>query len=187
MDEAERHRARRACLDCVGTDGFAATTVAAIVGRAGLTREAFYAFACGKTDGFRDAVTWWETGAFGQVQTAAARAGGPAEALRAGVAAALRIVATDPAGARCWLVERAAAGVATEPAAVARREAAVARAAATLGTADLFAVRCALAALEGVAREAVLGGRAAALPGVEPELVRVMGTTLGGSGVPRAA
>jgi AcrR family transcriptional regulator len=118
---SQRARMIEAMAEAVAAKGFAATTVADVVGRAGVSRKTFYEHFSDREDCFLAAYDAAVDVLLGQVADRVA-AGAPAgadwrERVRAGMRAYLEALAAEPAFARTFLVEVHAAG----PRALARR------------------------------------------------------------------
>ena len=102
---SQRGRLLEAMAQCVAERGYAATTVAQVVARAGVSRKTFYEHFADKRACFLAA---WEVGTeilLEQVLAAGADAGGWRARLRAGVGAYLDVLAAEPEFARSFLIE----------------------------------------------------------------------------------
>ena len=108
---ASQHgRLLEAMADCVAERGYAATTVAHVIARAGVSRKTFYEHFADKRACFLAA---WEAGfeiLLNQVVEAVAAARGWDEKLRAGTHTFLAVLAAEPAFARSFLIEVLSAG-----------------------------------------------------------------------------
>ena len=116
---SQRGRLLDAMAETVAAKGYAATTVADVIARAGVSRRTFYEHFRDKEDCFLAA---YETGVevlLETVRTAGDGATDPIGRAQARVRAYLETLAGEPAFARTFLIEVAAAG----PRALARREA----------------------------------------------------------------
>jgi AcrR family transcriptional regulator len=102
---SQRGRLLEAMAACVAERGYAATTVARVIARAGVSRKTFYEQFADKRECFLAA---WEVGTdllLGQMLAAGAEADGWRARLRAGVDAFLEILAAEPAFARSFMIE----------------------------------------------------------------------------------
>jgi AcrR family transcriptional regulator len=177
---------------CVAEKGYAAATVADVIGRAGVSRKTFYEHFRDKEDCFLAA---YDTGVellLDALRGAAPAGGDLLEAARARTRAYLETLAAEPAFARTFLIEVAAAG----PAALARREAVHDRFAALLRE-QLDAAReqlpdlpampdevylAAVGATDLVVSRLVAGGRTAELPALEDVVLQIQLSLLVGGG-----
>lgn len=123
VEASQRERILVAMVQAVGESGFANTSVADVVARAGVSRATFYALFAGKDDCFAAAYDW-AAHRIAAVLAATARAaldadagGDPIERLRVVLHAYLGWLAAAPQIARTFLVEVYAAG----PAAIEQR------------------------------------------------------------------
>jgi AcrR family transcriptional regulator len=121
--ESQRERLLVAMADAVAEKGYAQTTVADVIERAGVSRRTFYEHHANKEECFLAA---YDAGVGGLLEAiaeaedaAAAEGGGLLAGARAGTETYLQLLADNPAFARTFLVEVLAAG----PAALARRDA----------------------------------------------------------------
>ena len=114
---SQRSRLAEAVAQAADEKGYAATTVADIVGRAGVSRTTFYEHFEDKKACFLSSYDASSERHFEGVRDAMAAAGEPVERVRAGVTAYLGGLSESPAYARAFLVEVLAAG----PAGVERR------------------------------------------------------------------
>lgn len=102
---SQRGRLLEAMAQCVAEQGYAATTVAHVIARAGVSRKTFYEHFTDKRACFLAA---WEVGneiLLAQVLAAGAEADGWRARLRAGADAFLEVLAAEPDFARSFLVE----------------------------------------------------------------------------------
>src|SRR4051812_13310919 len=102
---SQRGRLLEAMAQCVAEQGYAATTVALVIARAGVSRKTFYEHFPDKQACFLAA---WEVGTdilLEQVLAAGAEADGWRARLRAGADAFLEILAAEPAFARSFMIE----------------------------------------------------------------------------------
>ena len=102
---SQRGRLLEAMAQCVAEHGYAATTVAQVIGRAGVSRKTFYEHFPDKRACFLAA---WEVGTdilIAQVLAAGDEAEGWRARLRAGVDAFLEILAAEPDFARSFMLE----------------------------------------------------------------------------------
>jgi AcrR family transcriptional regulator len=102
----------------VAQKGYAAATIDDIVRGAGVSKKTFYEHFKGKQACFLAAYEAASDELYARVREAHSRPGGWLERTRAGIAAYLRWLAAEPALARVFLIEVAAAG----PRAAAQRE-----------------------------------------------------------------
>lgn len=107
---SQRARLVEAAIDVVGTHGFAATSVADVIGSAHVSRTTFYEQFRDKEECFIAAYEERAGSQLEQVQDAAKRVVGPIARLQAGVREYLAALADEPAYARMALVEVLAAG-----------------------------------------------------------------------------
>jgi AcrR family transcriptional regulator len=115
---SQRTRLLEAVGQAVAEKGYAATTIDDIVRGAGVSKKTFYEHFRDKEDCFVSAYCAAADGLFERVRTAQGEPGDWLERTRAGVVAYLRWLAAEPALARVFLIEVAAAG----PRAVEARE-----------------------------------------------------------------
>ncbi|HEX5146845.1 MAG TPA: helix-turn-helix domain-containing protein [Conexibacter sp.] len=107
---SQRGRLLEAMAACVAEHGYAATTVAQVIARAGVSRKTFYEQFPDKRACFLAA---WEVGTdilLDHVQAAGEEAGGWRARLRAGVDAFLEVLAAEPEFARSFMIEVLGAG-----------------------------------------------------------------------------
>jgi AcrR family transcriptional regulator len=116
--ESQRTRMLEAVGRAVADKGYAATTIDDIVGGAGVSKKTFYDHFRDKEDCFLAAYEAAADELFERVRAAQREPEGWLERTRAGIAAYLRWLAAEPALARVFLIEVAAAG----PEALACRE-----------------------------------------------------------------
>jgi AcrR family transcriptional regulator len=102
---SQRGRLLEAMAQCVAEQGYAATTVAQVIARAGVSRKTFYEHFADKRACFLAA---WEVGneiLLAQVLAAGEEADGWRARLRAGADAFLEVLAAEPEFARSFMVE----------------------------------------------------------------------------------
>jgi len=102
---SQRGRLLEAMAQCVAEHGYAATTVAQVIARAGVSRKTFYEHFADKRACFLAA---WEVGneiLLAQVLAAGEEADGWRARLRAGADAFLEVLAAEPDFARSFLIE----------------------------------------------------------------------------------
>ncbi|MBS1869175.1 MAG: TetR/AcrR family transcriptional regulator [Actinobacteria bacterium] len=102
---SQRGRLLEAMAQCVAEQGYAATTVAQVIARAGVSRKTFYEHFADKRACFLAA---WEVGneiLLAQVLAAGEEADGWRARLRAGADAFLEVLAAEPDFARSFLIE----------------------------------------------------------------------------------
>jgi AcrR family transcriptional regulator len=102
---SQRGRLLEAMATCVAERGYAATTVAEVVARAGVSRKTFYEHFADKRACFLAA---WELGTevlLARVEEVAEQATGWRERLRAGTEAFLEVLAAEPDFARSFMIE----------------------------------------------------------------------------------
>lgn len=182
VTRSQRGRILRAVAESVAAKGYAATTVADVIARAGVSRSTFYELYDGKESAFLDAYAGIEL-VHRQLLDAFAAGATPAEMVRGAVRAHLRSLAAEPAFAWMFFVEAVAAG----PRILTRRRQA------TESFLDVLSAMVELArerdpavpppdhalllAFVGAARELIathlLGADAAALPDLEDAVVEV--------------
>lgn len=107
---SQRGRLLEAMAACVAEQGYAATTVAHVIARAGVSRKTFYEHFADKDACFLAA---WEVGfeiLLTQVVEAVEQAGTWQEQLRDGALAFLEVLAAEPDFARSFLIEVLSAG-----------------------------------------------------------------------------
>lgn len=108
--EHQRNRLIAAIADSLDEHGYDGTTVAAIAGRAGVSKSDFYVHFASKDECFFAAYDEAVVRLRGEVLTACAGRGEWAEGVCAGLAAALAGLAAEPAQANLLLVEGLRAG-----------------------------------------------------------------------------
>jgi AcrR family transcriptional regulator len=118
VEASQRTRLLEAVGRAVAERGYAAATIDDVVGRAGVSKKTFYDHFADKQDCFLAAYEAASEELLRRVAEAQASDLDWRERTRAGIAAYLRWLAGDPALARVYLVEVAAAG----PVALERRE-----------------------------------------------------------------
>lgn len=116
---SQRGRMLEAMAEAVAEKGYAATTVADVIARAGVSRKTFYEQFRDKEDCFLAAYDAGVELLLETLRTSGVESMDPLEGARARTRAYLETLAAEPAFARTFLIEVAAAG----PAALARREA----------------------------------------------------------------
>ena len=114
----QRERVMGAMIELVGEQGFAATTVAQVIGRAGVSRKAFYEGFADKEECFLATYDMIVEEGFARVAGAASEAGGLQDELGFGLGALFQRANEQPGVERLVLVEIAALG----PVGIARRE-----------------------------------------------------------------
>jgi AcrR family transcriptional regulator len=119
VEASQRTRLLEAVGRAVAERGYAAATIDDVVRRAGVSKKTFYEHFADKEDCFLAAYEAASEELLERVREAHAGDGDWVERTRAGIVAYLRWLAADPALARVYLVEVAAAG----PRALERREA----------------------------------------------------------------
>ncbi len=119
VEASQRTRLLEAVGRAVAERGYAAATIDDVVRRAGVSKKTFYEHFADKEDCFLAAYEAASEELLARVREAHAGDGDWLERTRAGIVAYLRWLAADPALARVYLVEVAAAG----PRALERREA----------------------------------------------------------------
>jgi AcrR family transcriptional regulator len=97
-------------LDSVGAQGYEATSVQAVLDRAGLYRQAFYDHFASKEDCFLQAYAAGVERVEARIGAAAVEAGGWQAQLRAGLGALLTLLDAEPDFGRALIVEVHAAG-----------------------------------------------------------------------------
>ena len=119
VEASQRTRLLEAVGRAVAERGYASATIDDVVRRAGVSKKTFYEHFADKEDCFLAAYEAASEELLARVREAHAGDGDWLERTRAGIVAYLRWLAADPALARVYLVEVAAAG----PRALERREA----------------------------------------------------------------
>lgn len=115
--ESQRGRMLRAMADAMAEKGYANTSVADVIARAGVSRETFYEQFGSKQDCFLAAFDAAGEILLGRVTGAAPDEGTPADRFEQVLGVYLETLASEPAYARLFLVEAHAAG----PEAIRRR------------------------------------------------------------------
>lgn len=179
---SQRARLLDAMADAVARKGYAATTVADVVGGAGISRKTFYEHFAGKLECFLAAYDEGVEGLLAKHESAWNGPGSFAERQRAAVETYLRALAAAPEFARTVLIETPAAG----PVALERRAAVHARFAAQLRAAyaersgappEAFAA--AVGAVHELVYERVRQGRIETLPELAGTLQAIQSRLLG--------
>ena len=180
---SQRGRMLDAIAQAVAAKGYAATTVADVVGGAGVSRKTFYEHFADKEECFLAA---WDTGVdilFQAIAASQQNVAEPIDRMRRGVRAYLQTLADEPAFARTFLIEVVAAGPRAEArrAEVHSRFADLLRASHALAreqldeTADvpepLF--RAAVGAINELVSDYVRDGRTADLPELEDTILHL--------------
>jgi AcrR family transcriptional regulator len=180
VSRSQRARIVRAVAAAVAAKGYAATTVADIIGRAGVSRSTFYELYDGKEDAFLAAYAGLDI-VVTQLASSSSAAPSPAEMVRAAVRAHLANLAAEPDFTWMFFVEAMSAG----PRVLARRREATERFLDVLeGLVETARVldpsvpspdRTLLLGFVGAYRELItahlLDAGAATLPSLEPHLV----------------
>ncbi len=117
--EAQRRRILLAVAEAMAADGYTATSVADVIGRAGVSRETFYQQFSSKLDCFLAAFDAAGELLLAGMEEQFATDGDPIERLEGALRAYLETIAANPMFARLFLVESVAAG----PQAIERRAA----------------------------------------------------------------
>jgi AcrR family transcriptional regulator len=195
--DSQRGRMLEGIAAAVADKGYAATTVADVVQRAGVSRKTFYEHFTDKEHCFLDA---WETGVrviFEAIRDSQRGAAGPVERMRLGLRAYLRTLAENPAFARSFLIEVVAAG----PRAEQRRAEVHERFAELFATQHEIArrerpelpdvprtiCRAAVGAVNEIVSDRVRSGRTADLPALEDEILHLELVLFAGHDVAAAA
>lgn len=110
VERSQRSRMLRALIEVVAEKGYVATTVADIIGRAGVSRTTFYQQFKDKEDCFLVAYRKSAEAHLRKVLEAVEAASDPLEQLRNNLRAYLGELVAYPASARAFLLEVAAAG-----------------------------------------------------------------------------
>jgi AcrR family transcriptional regulator len=194
---SQRGRLLEAMAEAVAAKGYAAVTVADVIGRAGVSRKTFYEQFRDKEDCFLAAYDAGVELLLDTVRSADAGSGDLLTAARARTRAYLETLASEPAFAQTFLIVVAAAG----PAALARREAVHDRFAAVLREQVEAAHReipglpavpdevylAAVGATDLVVSRLVARGRIAELPALEDAVLHIQLSLLVGAGAAAAA
>lgn len=177
---SQRGRMLDAIAQAVAARGYAATTVADVIGRAGVSRKTFYEHFADKEACFTAA---YDAGVEVLVATMTSAGEGiddPVQLTRARVRAYLQTLAAEPAFARTFLIEIGAAG----PRALRRRDAVhdvFAAATADVAPHTSAAMRlAAVGAADTLVTRWVRDGRTSELGALEDDLVRLNLALLGG-------
>jgi AcrR family transcriptional regulator len=182
VEASQRTRLLEAIGRAVAERGYAGATIDDVVRRAGVSKATFYDHFSDKQDCFLAAYEAASEELLARVQEAHAGDGAWLERTRAGIAAYLHWLAADPALARVYLVEVAAAG----PVALERREALRDRYAELVRErrrSDLpFEVfHAVVAAVDDVVVRHIRAHGAEDLPALEPVLVHLHSALLAGA------
>lgn len=176
---SQRGRMLEAIAEAVAAKSYAATTVADVIGRAGVSRRTFYEHFADKEQCFLAA---YDAGVEVLVATMTSAGEGiadPVRLTRARVRAYLQTLAAEPAFARTFLIEIGAAG----PLALRRRDAVhdvFAAAAADVAPRTSAAMRlAAVGAADTLVTRWVRDGRTSELGALEDEIVRLHLALLG--------
>ena len=110
VERSQRSRLLLALIEVVAEKGYVATTVADVIGRAGVSRTTFYQQFKDKEDCFLVAYRKGGEAQLRKVLEAVASSSDPLERLRRNVAAYLAELVAYPASARAFLLEVTAAG-----------------------------------------------------------------------------
>jgi AcrR family transcriptional regulator len=176
---SQRARLLRAMADAVAEDGYAATTVATVLARSGVSRETFYQQFRDKEDCFLAAFDFCVEALLNAVNSAAAGPGGtdPAKRFDRALRVYLDVMASDAALARVFLVGAYGAG----PAAVARRAAVFERfvdSIASLVAFDPsahFSCEALVGAISSLVTTRVISGRIGELPELHGPILQIAG------------
>jgi AcrR family transcriptional regulator len=175
---SQRGRMLRAIAEAVAEAGFAAVTVAEVIGRAGVSRETFYEQFSNKEDCFLQALDAVADRLEQVLRAALAEpADCPVARLDRVLDAYLHALAAEPALAKAYLIDAYGAG----PRATARRielqQRFVDMVAEVLGSSDQssrFACETVVAAIASLATARVGSGRADELPGLRQPLIELI-------------
>jgi AcrR family transcriptional regulator len=192
---SQRTRILRSLVQEVADNGYAATTVADVIGRAGVSRTTFYQLFKDKEDCFLVACSGGVEAQFRKVMQAVESTGDPLEQIRRNLRAYLAELVAHPAAARAFLLEGAVAG----PHALELRAAVRLRYAELLRTLHgrvrerdpkvpelpLEVFRAAVAAVDGLVVRWISEGRLGELADLEPVAVYVELALFGVSGAHR--
>lgn len=192
---SQRGRLLEAMAETVAAKGYLPTTVADVIGRAGVSRKTFYEQFRDKEDCFLAAYDAGVELLLGALRTRSAERQNLLERARSRTRAYLETLASEPAFARTFLIEVGAAG----PAALARREAVHDRFAALLRE-QLDTAReqfpeipeppeevylAAVGATDLIVSRLVARGRTAELPQLEDAVLHIQLSLLVGTATPR--
>lgn len=180
---SQRERLLEGVVEAVAAKGYAATTIADIVTRAGVSRATLYEHFPGKDECFVEAYTAGSQTLFDHASAAGQDEPDPVERLRRGTRAYLRGLAAEPVWTRVGLVEVAAAG----DAAAARREEVLQwyvsllrdwhrwarRRLTCMGDVPLAAFAASVHAVNELVASHVRAGDIASLPELEPEVMYI--------------
>jgi AcrR family transcriptional regulator len=118
VTESQRQRLVAAMIDAVGEHGYAKTTVAEVIGRAGVSRKAFYQHFANKQDCFLETHDAVVAEGVTRITSAYLEGEDPSDSARSGIEALFQWAIENPSALRLALVEISAAG----RAGIARRE-----------------------------------------------------------------
>jgi AcrR family transcriptional regulator len=184
--ESQRSRMQRAMAEEVAANGYASTPVAAVLKRAGVSRETFYQHFANKEECFLSAYDSAATIVLGAMVDAPLESPSAAERLSGVLARYLAVLASEPAIARTFMVEVYAAG----PAALERRVAVQARFAeavtALLGartTQQRFDCHTLVAAVIGLVTEQICAGETEHLEALHGPVMRFAQAPLAAIGI----
>jgi AcrR family transcriptional regulator len=174
---SQRERLLDAAIDVVAEKGYAATTIADLTGKAGISRTTFYELFEDKEACFLAAYDVAADVLARRVEAAFESQGAWPERVRAGLEALLESLAAEPAVARLALVDFGSAG----PAAQRRYRAALQRMTPLFDEGRDFAPegrrlpantsRMAIGAVVGLIAEEIEAGRAGSLPQILPDVL----------------
>ena len=174
VERSQRIRIMRGMAEAMRVDGYANTPVAAVITRAGVSRETFYQHYASKLDCFLAAFDFFAD-RLGTRLTAAVRGeGDPLARFERAVNVYLENLAAQPGYARLFVVEAYAAGLEAmdRRAEVQRRIVeAIAEAFGAEGERDRFACRVVVAALATMVTGPLVAGDASALRALGPQMV----------------
>lgn len=174
VEQSQRVRLFVAMADAMAEHGYVGTSVAKVLGRAGVSRETFYQLFDGKLECFLAACDFVADALVGHLAATTTGDGDPLERFERTLTAYLDTLASAPALARLFLVEVHAAG----PEAMRRRAALQRRLAdamaALLGTssdADRFACQMVVAAVSAMVAGPLVAGDTDALRALGPPVL----------------
>ena len=186
VSESQRGRMLIAICEEMAERGYVETSVAAVIARAGVSRETFYEHFDNKLECFLTAFDAGVETLTGTIAEAMGTTGPALERLDRGLAAYLRSLAEEPALARTCMVESFAAG----PRAIARRELLhrrfvdlVAAALDASSRADRFLCEALVAAISSMVTMRIGTGAIDELPGLREPIMELAGRLIG-SGEP---